>query len=67
MKIEKIIGRPLTDDDIMFKEDVLRRRAERRKRAEEAEKRKAGKWYFGVVFGRGKEYNSWRFEGEVLP
>jgi hypothetical protein len=42
-EIEKIIGRPLTDDDIMFKEDVLRRRAERRKRAEEAEKRKAGK------------------------
>ena len=42
-EIEKIIGRPLTDDDIMFKEDVLRRRAERRKRAEEAEKRKSGK------------------------
>jgi hypothetical protein len=28
-EIEKIIGRPLTDDDIMFKEDVLRRRAKR--------------------------------------
>ena len=33
-EIEKIIGRPLTDDDIMFKDDVLRRRAERKKRAE---------------------------------
>ena len=38
-EIEKIIGRPLTDDDIMFKEDVLRRRTERKKRAEEAEKK----------------------------
>ena len=34
-EIEKIIGRPLTDDDIMFKEDVLRRRAERKKQTEE--------------------------------
>ena len=40
-EIEKIIGRPLTDDDIMFKEDVLRRRTERKKRAEEAEKKNA--------------------------
>ena len=28
-EIEKIIGRPLTDDDIMFKDEVLRRRAKR--------------------------------------
>ena len=32
-EIEKIIGRPLTDDDIMFKDDVLQRREERKKRA----------------------------------
>ena len=30
-EIEKIIGRPLTDDDIMFKDDVLKRRAKRKK------------------------------------
>ena len=28
-EIEKIIGRPLTDDDIMFKDEVLRCRAKR--------------------------------------
>ena len=31
--IEKAIGRPLTDDDLMFKDDVLRRREERKRRA----------------------------------
>ena len=31
-EIEKIIGRPLTDDDIMFKDDVLKRRKEREKK-----------------------------------
>ena len=30
-EIEKIIGRQLTDDDIMFKDDVLKRRAKRKK------------------------------------
>ena len=33
-EIEKIIGRPLTDDDIMFKDDVLKRRAKRKKAKE---------------------------------
>ena len=33
-EIERIIGRPLTDDDIMFKDDVLKRRAKRKKRSE---------------------------------
>ena len=33
-EIEKIIGRPLTDDDIMFKDDVLKRRAKRKKTKE---------------------------------
>ena len=33
-EIEKIIGRPLTDDDIMFKDDVLKRRARRKKQKE---------------------------------
>ena len=43
-EIEKIIGRPLTDDDIMFKADVLRRRAERKKCKDKAAAgRKAGK------------------------
>jgi len=35
-EMEKVIGRPLTDDDYMFKEDVLRRREERKKRAQKA-------------------------------
>jgi hypothetical protein len=35
--MEKVIGRPLTDDDYMFKEDVLRRREERKKRAQKAD------------------------------
>ena len=33
-EIERIIGRPLTDDDIMFKDDVLKRRAKRKKAQE---------------------------------
>ena len=33
-EIERIIGRPLTDDDIMFKDDVLKRRAKRKKTKE---------------------------------
>ncbi len=35
-EMEKVIGRPLTDDDYMFKEDVLRCREERKKRAQKA-------------------------------
>ena len=38
--IEKAIGRPLTDDDLMFKEDVLRRREERKRRAHDEAVRK---------------------------
>ena len=33
-EIERIIGRPLTDDDIMFKDDVLKCRAKRKKAKE---------------------------------
>jgi len=39
-EMEKVIGRPLTDDDYMFKEDVLRRREERKKRAHDDAVRK---------------------------
>ena len=35
-EMAKVIGRPLTDDDYMFKEDVLQRREERKKRAQKA-------------------------------
>jgi hypothetical protein len=35
-EMEKVIGRPLTDDDYMFKEEVLRCREERKKRAQKA-------------------------------
>ena len=37
-EIEKIIGRPLTDDDIMFKEDVLKRRKARDRAKEDVVK-----------------------------
>ena len=39
-EMEKVIGRPLTDDDYMFKDDVLRRREERKRRAHDEEVRK---------------------------
>ena len=38
--IENAIGRPLTDDDLAFKKDVLQRREERKKRAHDEEARK---------------------------
>ena len=39
-EMEKVIGRPLTDNDYMFKEDVMRRREERKMRAHDEEVRR---------------------------
>ncbi len=39
-EMENVIGRPLTDDDLMFKDDVLRRREERKRRAHDEAVRK---------------------------
>ena len=39
-EMENVIGRPLTDDDLMFKDDVLQRREERKRRAHDEEVRK---------------------------
>ena len=39
-EMEKIIGRPLTDDDLWFKDEIIQRREERKKRAHDEEVRR---------------------------